>query len=206
MQLSPTRLAACWWLLLSSGCTAQYMEATIRTGAAAAGVSDSYQVERAGKFRFVPGTRLYIAIAASPSGANEASGANEPAPESPARIAHIVNAAFSGAFLTTLAVDPTSRETARSAAAAAGSSLLVYPELVGDTGPSDLWHRATLTVRLEIFEVVTGRPVDRVLVHGRAALSNAAVDTTQLQAAMTELAVNLTGGSAPADHRWADLL
>ena len=198
MFISATRSALVWALLLATGCTPQYMAQTVRSGAAVAGITDRFQIQRAGNFRFVAGTRLYIAVAARRTGQAQRQSDLENA------LAHAVSDAFSGPFLTTLAHTAASREAARSAAAAAGSSLLVYPCVV-DNGPADAGSE-TLLLRLEIFEVVTGRPVDRVVVRGRAAFENAALDDTALQVALTRLAYNLTGSGAPADQRLSDLL
>lgn len=198
MFISATRSALVWALLLATGCTPQYMAQTVRSGAAVAGITDRFQIQRAGNFRFVAGTRLYIAVAARRTGQAQRQSDLENA------LAHAVSDAFSGPFLTTLAHTAASREAARSAAAAAGSSLLVYPCVV-DNGSEDAGSD-TLLLRLEIFEVVTGRPVDRVVVRGRAAFENAALDDTALQVALTRLAYNLTGSGAPADQRLSDLL
>ena len=198
MFISATRSALVWALLLATGCTPQYMAQTVRSGAAVAGITDRFQIQRAGNFRFVAGTRLYIAVAARRTGQAQRQSDLENA------LAHAVSDAFSGPFLTTLAPTAASREAARSAAAAAGSSLLVYP-CVADDWSADAGSD-TLLLRLEIFEVVTGRPVDRVVVRGRAAFENAALDDTALQVALTRLAYNLTGSGAPADQRLSDLL
>ena len=194
------RMAGCCWLLASSGCTTQYITEAVHSGSAEAGITDGFTVKRTGNFRFVPGTRVYVAVPVVPEGASLI------VRDTAWRLARVVNAAFSGPFLATLAANPASRETARGAAAHAGASLLMYPTLVSDRGPTDLWHRDELTVQLEIFEVVTGRPVDRVLLHARAAFMNAEIDSDALQNAMLELAANLTGGSAPADHGTGNLL
>lgn len=188
-------------LLLSTGCTYDYVAETARVSIAQAGVTDQFQVERGGNFRFQPGTHVYVAVATPPL-ADPSSGAQE----LPWRLARLVNGAFAGPFVTSMGVDVATREVARALAANAGAALLIYPSLIPDGEVNDVWHRQTMAMQMEIYDVTTGRPVDRVVIHGRAAFAHSEIEEPALRAALGTLARNLVGGGAAADHRLEYLL
>jgi hypothetical protein len=200
---STALLLAC--LLAMSACTTDYIESAVRIGSAELGAQPQFRWTRTSSLRIAGASSVYVAIL--PAGSTMPSDEHEPtfrdftANDLPWRLARLLGDAWDGPYAVVVAPGPQPLPEALAAAALAGATYVAVPQLRDDGGPRSLWHRRTFTLEVALLESTTARPVDRILVEGRAAFDEDEVPEAALVATLNELARAMTGDPTVTDDR-----